>query len=98
MANDPLWRARRKDGELRLKYGISLDSYFAMLESQDNACAICGKMDDGTPKFFHLDHCHDTGKVRGILCKDCNLGLGRFSDDPDRLRAAIGYLEAALGS
>ena len=58
--------------------------------AQEEACAICGY-----PQFsedLSIDHCHETGEVRGLLCKHCNLGLGHFRDDPERLKAAIDYL------
>lgn len=76
-------------------YGVSESDFVAMLEAQDGRCAICradswgGK--HGSP---HVDHDHVTGKVRGLLCDGCNNGLGRFKDDPARLRAAATYLEA----
>jgi hypothetical protein len=68
-----------------------------MLERQGNKCALCRQDWHGfsTSKgdLPHVDHCHRTGKVRGILCGNCNTALGRFGDDPGKLRAAIAYLE-----
>jgi hypothetical protein len=60
-----------------------------MWDEQSGVCAICG---DGlaTP---HIDHDHVTGRVRGILCPSCNIGLGRFKDDVSRLKSGIAYLE-----
>ena len=72
-------------------YGLSLQDYRAMLERQGNICGICK-----TPgKPLCVDHCHATGKVRGLLCRDCNLGLGNYKDNPVFTRAATAYLEAA---
>jgi hypothetical protein len=66
----------------------------ALLQEQGGACAICNTDLAALPsRRRHVDHCHGTGKVRGWLCNDCNLGLGRFQDAPDRLRSAIAYLE-----
>jgi len=75
-------------------YGVAADEFARRLGAQGGACAICGRM-DWPGKGPHLDHDHDTGKVRGILCGPCNNGLGNFADDPARLRAAADYLEGA---
>lgn len=66
-----------------------------ILLGQHEQCAICGTSEWGR-KGPQVDHCHKTGRVRGVLCINCNNGLGRFSDDPARLRAAAAYLEAAI--
>lgn len=77
-------------------YGISQDQYEAMLAAQAGACAICRTLDwGGKSGVPHVDHCHATGRVRGLLCAGCNNGLGNFVDDPTRLRAAADYLERA---
>jgi len=80
-------------------YGLTLESYRQMLESQGHACAICGDADDNKwsrgglrRDGWHIDHCHDTGKVRGILCPPCNLMIGYARDNVDTLRRAIDYL------
>ena len=74
-------------------HGLSLQDYRAMRERQKNVCGICK-----TPgKPLCVDHCHATGKVRGLLCRDCNLGLGNYKDNPVFTRAATAYLEAARG-
>jgi hypothetical protein len=86
-------------GELRKKYGIGMDDYDRMLDQQDGVCAICRneetRVDHRTKKVSRLavDHCHKTGAVRALLCHSCNGGLGRFSDNAGRLRAAAAYLE-----
>ena len=72
-------------------YGLTKEE-LAILLTQHEACAICGTVAWGH-KGPQVDHCHATGKVRGILCQSCNNGLGRFKDDPSRLRAAVEYLE-----
>lgn len=85
--------------ELSKRYGITFAQYGAMFDSQDGKCGLCGnsetRIDHRTKRVSRLavDHCHKTGKVRQLLCHTCNSGLGAFKDDPDRLRAAIAYLE-----
>jgi DNA-directed RNA polymerase subunit RPC12/RpoP len=71
-----------------LRYNLTLDQYYAMEDSQDFVCAICGE-----ENAFHVDHNHTTNKVRGLLCPWCNNGLGNYKDDPRKLRSAAQYLE-----
>ena len=75
-------------------YGITPEDWDAMLAAQDGRCAIC-RTDEwgGKGGWPHADHCHTSKRFRGILCDNCNQGLGRFGDDPARLRAAADYLE-----
>jgi hypothetical protein len=83
---------KRKAQQLR-KYGLSLADYDAMLEKQGNGCAICGRqLTDPDGRKLAVDHCHKTKVVRGILCCNCNNGLGRFNDDPVLLFRAAVYL------
>lgn len=102
-------RAKKEPGAHRdfalKKYGITQADYEVMLAEQGGGCAICGSTDaqnhtvfakHGTKSSLHVDHDHVTGKVRGVLCGPCNLGLGRFGDDPDRLRRAAAYLDGRL--
>jgi hypothetical protein len=74
------------------RWGISREEVEARIAAQNGRCAICGDPPNGRGGF-HLDHDHATGKHRGMLCSECNLGLGKFRDSPDRLRAALTYLE-----
>lgn len=78
----------RDKGWAYWKYGITLDQYAAMLEAQNGLCALCEQRE---PK--HIDHCHETGRVRGLLCPSCNTALGKFDDNPALLRKAMSYLE-----
>lgn len=88
------WRKRNplraKEYELRRMFGISLAEYEKMLAEQDGKCAICGQED----QWFSLavDHCHGTNRIRGLLCSQCNRGLGLFRDNPDYLDRAADYL------
>ena len=76
--------------EMKRVYGITLETYDAMLSEQEGSCAICKtKTVEGR---FAIDHCHTTGKVRGLLCFDCNTGIGKLKDDPSLLLTAYKYL------
>jgi Recombination endonuclease VII len=83
-----------RDKRLRYIYGISLEEYGAMFARQGGVCAICRKA-PARGKVLFVDHCHVTGRVRGLLCGKCNSVLAFGNDDPDILRAAIAYLQAA---
>lgn len=81
------------------KYGLTLDQFDALMESANHQCQICGYSDTISRKFFPvIDHCHDTEKVRGVLCMNCNQGIGKFQDSPERLEAAITYLRNSRSS
>lgn len=84
------------------RYGLSLESYDQMFEDQDGKCKICGttvyKPTDqkGMLETACIDHCHETGKVRGLLCRKCNTGIGSFKESLTVLRCAVDYLENSL--
>jgi 5-methylcytosine-specific restriction endonuclease McrA len=87
-SRSPEYKSRRsRVGHLKKTYGISIDDYNNLLERQDGLCAICK-----TDRNLVIDHCHDTSMVRGLLCQQCNSGIGMLKDDPDLLRAALQYL------
>jgi hypothetical protein len=88
----------KSDSRYSGKYGFPASEYRAMFDRQDGKCALCGEGSKGWSRGrpLHVDHCHNTGHFRGLLCGDCNTALGRFGDDPARLRRAIDYLEAHL--
>jgi hypothetical protein len=79
--------------------GLTVSQYERLLRSQQNKCAICLKGEVakdaryGATKLLSVDHCHKTGEVRGLLCDNCNRGLGLFKEDVDTLSNAISYLE-----
>lgn len=79
---------------LAYKYGITPEQFDAIWKAQDGKCAICHDelSIEQNQNGAHLDHCHRTGKVRGLLCQDCNHGLGKFDDNIERLSSAINYL------
>ncbi|WP_203967881.1 endonuclease VII domain-containing protein [Sphaerisporangium melleum] len=84
---------KRMDGRARM-YGLTAKDYYAMYTAQAGRCAACG---DATDSLF-IDHCHASGRVRGLLCTLCNTGIGMFKEDPDRLRGAIAYLSGGAKS
>lgn len=85
-------KGRRKDLLLRWNYGITLERFSEMMLEQSGRCRICR----GRMKTPNIDHCHKTGKVRGLLCGRCNTALGGFQDSTKLLRAAICYLDSQL--
>lgn len=80
-----------RDWHLRNRYGVSLQEYSARLKEQAGRCAICGT-EDSVRDSFDVDHDHVTGEVRGLLCLNCNVGLGSFKDSPVFLAEAVKYL------
>lgn len=85
-----------RDKYLRRKYGISAADYDKMLAAQGGGCALCGKKPEDQKrysKYLHVDHCHKTGRVRGLLCDRHNLLLGQWGDEIDLLQRAVEYLE-----
>lgn len=89
-------RALRAKSALRTRNGLEQDEYQSLLIQQGKGCAICGIRDPGharRSRRFDVDHCHRTGRIRGLLCQACNMGMGQFGDDPARLRRAAEYLE-----
>jgi hypothetical protein len=106
-ANDAEYRAakkreaeeyRKRKPHVRIarkmrRYGSTLEEYNRLAEF---GCAICGRKDSGDLRGYrlHIDHDHGTGKFRGLLCTTCNMGIGKFGDDPARLERAALYLRA----
>lgn len=83
---------------LKAKFGITLEKYERMFEEQDGLCAICGQPEiifhpQGTPWLLSVDHSHETGQVRALLCNACNQGIGWFERDMDMSLKFIEYLE-----
>ena len=72
-------------------YGITLAQYDIMVDQQEGVCAICGEINVNGKRLV-IDHNHDTGEIRGLLCSACNLGLGHFKDSTAALKSAINYL------
>lgn len=87
-----------KGYKLKESFGISIEEYNQMLFKHDNKCAICSKPEiakfKGKIKALAVDHCHETGKIRGLLCSGCNTALGKFKDSIELLIKAANYLKA----
>ena len=88
-ANPEKARAQRR----KQRYALDTSSFARLLATQSNQCAICRSPEPGC-----VDHCHVTGRVRGILCRSCNIALGQFRDDPRIVLAAAAYVEDARRS
>lgn len=90
---------REKDALIKYKsnimrnFGVTLEFYDYTLKTQNGGCAIC-KGVNANGERLAIDHCHETGRVRGLLCSNCNLGLGYFKDDLERLASASMYLKS----
>ena len=80
---------RRRKYALKEYYGMTLAQFDAIRDAQGGVCAVC---QEPFIKIPHVDHCHATGTVRGLLCIGCNTGLGQFKDDPERMEAAASYI------
>lgn len=78
-------RGRGRD----LRYGLAAGQYDGMYAAQQGCCGICGE----PVEVLCVDHCHDSGAVRGLLCSNCNTGIGMLGDDIAKVRAALAYLE-----
>lgn len=74
------------------KYGISDEEYKKMLSDQNECCAICGISQCKLKRILHVDHCHITKKVRGLLCKNCNLAIGFIEDNLNSAKMIVKYL------
>jgi hypothetical protein len=88
----------RRDRYLRILYDLTPEQYTEMVVEQKGLCAICFKPEtqitksNGQTRPLSVDHCHTSGRVRGLLCNVCNQALGLFKDDPTILSSAINYL------
>lgn len=78
---------------LKRNYNITQEQYNEILSSQGGVCKICKRTD--ISKALHVDHCHKTNKIRGLLCNTCNRGLGFFKDNLELLKEAINYVSSS---
>ncbi len=85
-------KVQRREKHLIRKYSIFLKDYSIMLIEQRGCCAICSKPEEEESyQVLHVDHCHKTGRVRGLLCRNCNHVLGLMKDNPELLRRAADF-------
>lgn len=89
-------KIRRRSQNRQSKYGVSDAVRDLVFADQGHCCGVCGSSQPG-PKDWSIDHCHATGKFRGVLCHSCNTGLGLFYDSVQSLEAAIAYLKKHQG-
>jgi Autographiviridae endonuclease VII len=87
---------KKADSALKTRRGLAHGTYAQMLTAQDGKCAICGTASG--PRRFHVDHDHDTGQIRGLLCSPCNTGIGQLKHSEDVLLRAIAYLRLSVKS
>ena len=83
---------RDRAATLKYRYGITLEEWDRLVEEQHGACLICNFRPE-SPRQLHVDHNHQTGEVRGLLCNNCNVGLGYFADNAERLARASMYVQ-----
>lgn len=81
-----------QQGRLKHYFGLTVERYEEMLNEQNGLCKICQRPPTGKRSRLSVDHCHETGVIRGLLCSLCNSGLGFFQDNPERLLVASEYL------
>lgn len=87
------WRRAVKNGRLKEGYGITIEDLDRMISECNATCRICGEK-QLDPYKMHVDHCHTTGKIRGLICGKCNVGIGMFRDNPEALENAAEYLRS----
>jgi len=87
-------QAKESDRRQRLKkkYGLTLEDYEELRTKQNECCACCGKHESVLTRGLHVDHCHETGKIRGLLCHLCNTAIGKLGDNVEGLTRALIYL------
>ena len=86
------YRAQTRNSQLKRTFGITLDDYNKMFMDQNGCCKGCDRHQSEFKRALCVDHCHKTGKIRGLLCDDCNVGLGRLRDNPQTLINLAEYL------
>ena len=90
--------AIQRRASLKRLYGIAPEEYDILLEEQGGACAVCGISAEDKPRPLAVDHDHETGEIRGLLCDACNLGIGCLQDSPALLESALTYLQKRVAA
>lgn len=89
---DPL---KNKDNKLKKAYGIGLEEYNSLFIKQEGCCAVCGIHQSSLTRSLAVDHCHSSGKVRGLLCGKCNTALGLLNESEQIMKNLISYMSEA---
>jgi hypothetical protein len=82
-----------RKAQLKKLYNTTPGRYDELFEKQQGVCAICSESEKGSRDYLCIDHDHNTGFIRGLLCHDCNIGIGKLKDNIELLKSAIWYLE-----
>lgn len=86
----------RRNEQLKSLYGITIEDFERMSTDQNHECKVCkSPASENRNGFLFVDHCHTTGRIRGLLCNGCNTAIWLLSDCPERMTAAINYLKEA---
>ena len=93
----PTTQKNRKAEKLQLRYGLTYEQWESMREAEEYSCMICGISEEEMSRKLDVDHCHESGKVRGLLCNPCNNMLGHARDNIAVLQAAAEYLKNNAG-
>jgi hypothetical protein len=88
----PCHSAWKNRTHIRRSYGLEWEEYIELMNKQCGKCALCGSEGSGKDTRLVVDHCHETGRVRGLLCWGCNVGIGLFKEDTDLLNKVIDYI------
>lgn len=86
-------RKESRERSFKLVRGITYAERDLLLQEQEGRCKCCSKETSGSKKGWHVDHCHTTGKIRGILCANCNIALGQVNDSVEHLEQLIDYIK-----
>lgn len=86
-------KERWVEASLQKLYGIGLEDYKRLLTEQNESCKICERPQSSFKRSFAVDHCHETGKVRGLLCSNCNTSLGLMKENPRAVKNMINYIK-----
>lgn len=92
--NPEKFKRDSKQHQLRIKYKITLEEFDKLCEQQGGLCGICGREGNSTKsRLLAVDHCHATGKIRGLLCNNCNTAIGLLNEDENLFSLAVKYLQ-----
>lgn len=94
--NSGAGKINNKKATLKNKFGMTIDQYIMLLEQQGEKCAVCSTPRNNLKRDLSVDHNHTTGKIRGLLCDNCNIALGHLKEDTERMKNMIRYVETHL--